>query len=105
MAVIGKPDPGPIPCCRRQRRPAALGAAIPPANPGGSPDRIRRPAPAQVIVLEPAPIMKRSPTPRVAGEPIPPAVRIDPPARIAVRPPHRIGDDHRQIGLWWNQRP
>src|ERR1035441_6662568 len=66
-AVEGKSDPGPEPRPRRQRRPAAqMAAAIPPAHPGRSPHLVRRPAPAQAMVLEPAAIMEWRPAPGVA---------------------------------------
>src|ERR1035438_7001406 len=96
-AVEGKSDPGPEPRPRRQRRPAAMAAAIPPAYPGRSPHLVRRPAPAQAMVLEPAAIMERRPAPRIPRHPIPPAIRIDPPAPVAIRPPSGIGDNHRRL--------
>src|ERR1035437_311696 len=65
-AMEGKSNSRPEPCPRRQRRPAAMAAAIPPADPGWSPHLVRRPAPAQAMVLEPPAIMERRPAPGVA---------------------------------------
>src|ERR1035441_3159929 len=95
--VEGKSDPGTEPGPRRQRRPTAMAAAIPPAYPGRSPYPIGCPAPAQAIVLEPTAIMERRPAPRIPRHPIPPAIRIDPPATVAIRPPSGIGDNHRRL--------
>src|ERR1039458_7521397 len=96
-AMEGKSNSRPEPRPRRQRRPAAMAAAIPPAYPGRSPHLVRRPAPAQAMVLEPTAIMERRPAPRIPRHPIPPAIRIDPPATVAIRPPSGIGDNHRRL--------
>src|ERR1039458_9769105 len=63
-AVKGKSNSRSEPGSRRQRRPAAMAAAVPPADPGWSPHLVRRPAPAQAMVLEPPAIMERRPTDR-----------------------------------------
>src|ERR1051325_10731756 len=63
MAAEGQADPSNESRTGRQRSPAAIITALPPANPGRTPSAIGPPAPAKSCVLEPAAIMKRRPAP------------------------------------------
>src|SRR6516162_2621113 len=97
VSVEGQSHTSPIGAARRQRCPAATGIAMPPANPRGAPNCIRRPAPAQASVAEPAPIMKWRPTPRVTRAPVPSAVCVNPVTAITVGLPKRIDHDNRRL--------
>src|ERR1041384_5319136 len=70
---------------------------IPPANPRGRPNFIRRPAPAQPFVPKPTPIMKRRPAPGIIGAPIPAAISVNPATTVAIRTPSWVG--HYDGGL------
>jgi len=93
----GKSYAWPVPGPRRQRRPPAIAAAVSPGHPGRSPNRVRRPAPAQAMVLKPPAIVERRPAPRITREPVPPAIGINPAATITVWTPRRVCDYHRRL--------
>ena len=61
----GKSYAWPVPGPRRQRRPPAIAAAVSPGHPGRSPNRVRRPAPAQAMVLKPTTVVERRPAPGI----------------------------------------
>jgi hypothetical protein len=62
-SVERQADTGDESGARRQGSPAAIIAALAPANPRRTPDAVGSPAPAETCVLKPATIMKRRPTP------------------------------------------
>ena len=82
---------------RGQGRPAAIIIGGSPTNPGRSPDRIGRPAPAQPRVPKPAAIMKRRPAPGIIGHPIPAAVGVNPATTVEIRLPARILDHYCRL--------
>src|ERR1700720_4054115 len=81
----------------RQRRPSGVGTGVFPTHPRGTPNRIGRPAPAELVVMEPAAIMERRPAPRISRQPIPSAIRVKPATAIHIWLPPRI--EHRHRGL------
>lgn len=63
VAAKGKAVMRDVVATGRQRRPAAIGWRLAPANPGRTPYRVGHPNPAAAPVTQPPPVMKRSPPP------------------------------------------
>src|ERR1041384_1823982 len=87
LTVVREPNSWRITGQGRQGGPAAIIVGVSPGNPGGTPNCVRRPAPAQAVMLEPAPIMEWRPAPGIIREPVPTVISINPMAAIEVRPP------------------
>src|SRR6185437_3525155 len=89
-AEIGEAEARTVTGRGRQWRPAAVIVVISPGNPGWSPDRVGRPAPAPVPIVEPAAIMKRRPAPGIIRDPAPAAIGVGPMAVITIGRPAGI---------------
>ena len=71
---------------RGEGNPTDVAITKPPIHPGRTPDRVRSPHPAVIVVEKPPAIVKRRPTPLVIALERPAVVGVDPVAAGEVRP-------------------